>query len=299
MATTVQMDDNPLDGMDFDDLTERELPQELVGQHILDLPSRRVLGNPQRQRQRIDYSLTYKVAGREHPIPVCGKNKILLIKGNEGSRKSLLASCILMSRFIDDTKYTMGFKLDLEPGEIILHFDTEMDMEETEERKESFNRICSIRHDDPRYMMYNISDYSYQQRIDMINYTIQKVQEEHKIGLIVIDQVADLLRGYNANDEIGANDVLEWLLAWKRAGDCILMPVMHTNRGGVNTNGKLGKWIDHKAFGSLLVTYNHESHETEVQHHKSRKKKIPKFRFHQDEHGNPRFLNDDIGDIFN
>ena len=267
-------------------------PPEIIPDFIEQLPHRRVYGKKDRERVKVDYSLTY-LDGKA-TIPVAGKNKILLIKGREGSRKSFLASCILMSAFIDKRRYTMGFNLDLADNEVILHLDTEMDIEETEERKEQFNTLCNLSPEDDRYRVYNIANFSYAQRVEIITHLIQEIEmEDREVGVLVIDQVADLLRGYNVNDDVGANEALETLLMWKRMTGGIVMPIMHTNRGGIDTNGKFGKWIDHKAFGSLLVTYDAENGETEVLHHKSRKRKIPKLRFQQDTFGNPHFLNDD------
>ena len=227
-------------------------------------------------------------------IPICGKNKIILIKGEEGSHKSFVTSCILSSAFTDFTRYTLGFKLDLDPEECIVQFDTEMDAHEVKGRKMAFNAITGLDPRSDRHQVYSILDYTWKQRAEMITHVVS--HSPTPVGVILIDQLADLMPAYDVNDTAHAGQVLEWLLAWKRITKAMIIVTMHTNRGGIVTNGILGKNVDHKATASFLVKHDRDSRITEIIPHKSRKRRIEKLKFMQDDRGLPRLLAFD--DIF-
>lgn len=262
---------------------------------IAEIPDMRIYGKPDRVKNDMNITLHH---GDEN-IPICGKNRMLLVKGRDKSRKSILANCILMSNFTRNEKYTLGFKLCLEPDEVIIHFDTEMGKEDVENRKEQFNDICNLDPENDVYQVYDIEPYSYRQRRDIIEYVIlEHIKSGTKLGAVVIDQAADLLKGYNVNDTDDISDAAERILYWKRIADCMVIVLMHTNRGGVETNGLYGKILDDKTYASLLCSRDEETNITTVSH-KTRGRPIDDFRFRHDlVTGLPRYLKDE-SQLFN
>lgn len=264
---------------------------DLVPDHIREIWDRRIYGD----EQDIDegyFELTYSDGVTKTPI--CGKDKIILVKGEEGSHKSFFTSCVLNGAFNDLNRYTLGFQLDLKPDECIIHFDTEMDAHEVKGRKMAFNQLNKLDSRDDRHQVYSILDYTWKQRAEMITHVVN--HSSMQPAVILIDQLADLMPAYDVNDTLHAGQVLEWLLAWKRATKAMIIVTMHTNRGGIVTNGILGKNVDHKATASFLVKHDRESRITEVTQHKARKRRIEKVKFMQDDRGLPRLLN--YEDIF-
>lgn len=262
----------------------------LVPEHIRDCWNERIRGDEPEISSGF-YELTHE---DDEELPICGKNKIMLIKGVEGSRKSLLLSCIMSSAFTTQQRYTLGFKLHMYPDECIVHFDTEMDKQDIKERKAQFNALCGLTPDDDRHMVFSIQDYTWRQRAEIITHILSNI--DRPIAVVVIDQIADLLPNYDVNDTESAGRIIEWLLSWKRLTGAMIVVSMHTNRGGVQTNGILGKNLDHKIFASFLVEYDHNDHLSTVRHFKSRKRKIRTLKFMQDLDGKPRLLkwDDDI-----
>lgn len=294
--TTAELDFEIPDFLDgFDQEEAGSVPEEVLPDHIKEIPERRVLGRKDRVKEKITYVVTY---GKDK-VPIAKRNGILLIKGREGTRKTFLCTCILMSRFTQNKDIGLNFNVELEDDELIVYFDTEMHKEETEERKEFFNELTKIPPEDERHIVYNIRDYTAIQRIEIISEVLKNiVASGRKVGILVVDQVADLLSSGDVNDMADANQVYSHFLAWMRLTNCLLVPIMHTNRGGTETDGRFGKLLDKKAFGSLLCTYNYDNNETEVMQHKGRKVKLDKFRFMQEKTtGHPKFLNDD-SDLF-
>lgn len=258
---------------------------ELVPDHIREVWDNRIYGD----EEDIDegyFELTHKDG--DVITPICGKDKIILIKGEEGSHKSFFTTCLLSSAFTTFTRYTLGFNLDLGGDEGIIHFDTEMDKHEVKGRKASFNKLTEINAHDERYQVYSIADYTWRQRAEMITHVVTNTKK--KPGVIFIDQLADLMPSYDVNNTEHAGQVIEWLLAWKRATGAMIIVTMHTNRGGITTNGILGKNVDHKATASFLVKHDRDTRITEVMQHKARKRRINKIKFMQDDRGLPRLL---------
>ena len=129
----------------------------LMYDFLENVEERRIFGKPDRVRDNIVHTLKHSYMTNTD-VPLGARNAITLIKGREGSRKSTLASCLLSSRFTE--RDTLGFNVNLERDEVILHFDTEMTMEESEEFKEAFNDRANLDPEDSVYMVYNIRDYS-------------------------------------------------------------------------------------------------------------------------------------------
>jgi hypothetical protein len=260
---------------------------DLLPNHIRGIKDERIYGDEEDIHEGF-HELTHYT--EEQTTPICGKGKILLVKGAEGSRKSFFTSCMLSGAFIDNIRYTLGFRLALDPDEVIIHFDTEMDKHEVKGRKQMFNSICKLDPRDDRHQVYSINDYSWRQRLEIITHVVTTC--ERPIAVILIDQVADLLEDYDVNDTKQVAVVIESLLAWKRASNAMIVATMHTNRGGKTTNGVLGKNLDHKVFTSFLVEYDIDDHITRITQYKARKQKIVgQLKLMQDDRGLPRFLN--------
>jgi len=258
---------------------------------ILDLNSLRVLGNE--TEEEFESELVH-IDFRNNKTNICGKNQMMLVKGLEGSRKSFFVSCICLGAFISDRKKTMGFQYTLGEGESIIHVDSEMDRNELFFRKGMFNKLAGIEPDDPRHLVYSISDFSYFQKIEIIDTILNN--EFQKPSVLIIDQLADLMPGYDVNDSKGAGAIIDKLYEWKKKYNCMIICIMHTNRGGEKTNGILGSWLDKKVQSSFLVEYNKDDHISRISQSKGRRRKIDNFKLMQDDLGHPRLI--EYNDIF-
>lgn len=224
----------------------------------------------------------------ERQIPIIARNELLVITGLQKSRKSLLAQAILMSNYVTDKDTTFGFSLDIGKQGLIYHFDTEQSKRWVKRNKRRFYQACGMKDDDPRYQTFYLKGLSHFQMMEFITHRI--TEAEKKPDVILIDQIADLMPARDVNDQEGANVVLEHLTKWQELTNGFIMCTIHTNRGGQNTNGKLGVILDQKTECTFLVEFDKNSLISTVTHKDARDRRIDSFSFTQDSIGHPRLV---------
>jgi hypothetical protein len=226
-------------------------------------------------------------------IPVAARSELLVVTGPQKSRKTLLLQCMLMSNYIDDTTKTLGFKMDLDMAPVLM-FDTEQPIRRTKKNRRRFHEIVGLKENDPNYRIFNIKKYSHSQKMKFITHAIAQVQEEMGVspGMIIIDQLADLCPARDVNNQEGVNEVLDHLNLWEEmtGSKALIAAVIHTNRGRMNTNGKLGVMLDQKTDCSFHVDIDFDTWISTVTHKEAREMRCPKFTFRQDFSGHPRLL---------
>ena len=77
---------------------------------------------------------------------------------------------------------------------------------------------------------------------------------------------------------------------WSGMTSAAITVVIHTNRGGEKTNGKLGVMLDQKCDCSYIVDIDFDTWVSKVKHKESRDLRTPNFEFRQDMEGSPRLL---------
>lgn len=230
-------------------------------------------------------------------IPFAAKGEMLLVTGREKSRKTLLIKCMLMSSYTSDPSLTMNFRTVPQEGDLgedtpfVLYFDTEQPLRRTKKNVRQFYEMAGIKEQDPNLRFFNLKKFSYTQKIEFITHTIEAVimEEGRRPDIIVIDQIADLAPGRDYNDQLGADNIVNYVNKWSEITGALMILVIHTNRGGKETNGKLGVIFDQKTDTCVLTELN-EEHITTVYHRLARDQKIPRFTFRQDFTGRPQLI---------
>lgn len=223
-------------------------------------------------------------------IPIASRGEMIAITGMQKSRKSLLAACLVMANYIYDKSTTLGFQMNL--GDFpILHFDTEQPDRRTKINNRRFHEAIGATENLPNYLLYNIRPFSYRQRIHFIDHKVNElIQNGTPPGCIIVDQIADLVPARDYNNEVASADAMDWLVRWRDACKALLIVTIHTNRGGENTNGKLGVLVDQLTDCSFIIDYDKRTGVSKVSHKESRDQRISDFTFVQDNLGFPRFL---------
>lgn len=235
--------------------------------------------------------------GNKGLMPVAARGDMLCITGLQKTRKSLLASCIVSSKYIRDQKSTLGFEMNLDLP--ILHFDTEQPDRRTRINNERLHKMVGATHNLTDYYLYNIRPFSYKERIEFIDERVtEMITNGVTPGCIVIDQTVDLVPGRDYNNTEAAHNAVDWAMRWRDACKALLILVIHTNRGGQNTNGKLGVLIDQLTDSSFIVEYDKQTGISTVKHKESRDKRICDFSFIQNQEGFPKFLTQKDDDFF-
>jgi hypothetical protein len=245
-----------------------------------------------------DVVLWYRLADGSR-MPLAARSELMVITGPQKSRKSLLQSCILMSQFSQDKEKTLNFELNL-GGSPILHFDTEQAKRRSKKNMRRFHEVCKLEEHAPGYRFLNIKPFSVAQRMGFINDQMMRFQDDFgkSPGLLIIDQVADLCSNRDTNDIDSASSIIDHVDMWNEMakGRMLTSFIIHTNRGRMNTDGKLGVMLDKKNDCQFHIDIEFDSWISTVTHKEARDERIPKFTFRQDYEGHPRLLS--VGDIY-
>lgn len=228
----------------------------------------------------------------EKRVPIAAKGDLVVIAGDKKSRKSLMATAIILSRFEDvDRLKTLRFELDIQG--LILYFDTEQPKRRVKINRMIYHEMAGIKGDDPHFIQYSLKGMSPHAMIEVISYVIENlIKEGNPPEMIVIDQIADLLQSRDENNKESASDVLDWLNTWVLTTGALMCVVIHTNRAGLQTNGKLGSLLDQKCDCEFILTLNKENWITELSHPLSREKRMPGIKFTHDQDGHIRFISE-------
>lgn len=226
-------------------------------------------------------------------IPVAAKRDLVVITGREKSRKTLFLQCILMSLWTNDLNVTMRFRMKLEDP-LILLFDTEQPIRRTKKNLRRFYDMIGHTKLLKGYRVFNIRKFTYMQKIEFISHTIESVIKEtgRNPDVIIVDQVGDLLPARDVNDQSGIDQMITCLNRWVDITGALMFAVIHTNRGGKDTNGKAGVALDQKSDCCFLTELDKNSKEyasTVINKH-ARERRVPEFTFRQDFNGRPRLL---------
>ena len=143
------------------------------------------------------------------------------------------------------------------------------------------------------YHTFALRKVGYKSRIDFIEYYLENMREEgKKIGLVVIDGVADLVSDANNLEESSA--IVQRIMAWTSIYNCHIVTVIHSNFGSDKPTGHLGSFLEKKAetqiqldkddnkFGCITVSCK-----------RSRNTPFEAFDFKLDENGLPKIISSD------
>lgn len=272
----------------------------LLPDHLNDWKKRQVIYKPGEPDDDGQVALWYKTEDG-HRIACAALSELMVITGPQKSRKTLLQQCQIMSRYTDDINKTFSFKLDLPDGVPVLYFDTEQPRRRTKKNLRRFHQTCGLDQQAKDYLVYNIKSLSTAQKLEFVTHTITNIQDEMGVnpGMVIIDQIADLCPGRDVNNDMGVDMVYTHLNAWQEMTNdkALFSVIIHTNRGRMNTNGKLGVMLDQKTDCAFHVDINFDNWVSTVTHKEAREARIPKFTFRQDFDGHPRLLVVDDSDF--
>lgn len=239
--------------------------------------------------------MNFMLPDDDKPRSVIARSEMMVITGPPKARKTLLLQSMIMSNFLKQKDYikTLRFNLDLGQNTILM-FDTEQPRRRSKKNRRRFHNIVNAQSDLDRYFEMNIKKFSHVQKIDLITRTIEEVQHRigEPIGMLIIDQIADLCPSRDVNDQSGVNEILDHLNMWQELtmNTSVQAVTIHTNRGRLDTNGKLGVMLDQKTDCTFHVDIDHKDKISVVTHKESRERPVPGFTFTQDSYGLPKLL---------
>lgn len=238
--------------------------------------------------------LWYVTEGGER-IPLAAKGDLIVVAGEKKARKSLLQSVIALSRFPHlERNRTFGFELEMDQP--ILSFDTEQQRRRIKRNRNRYHITAGMTEDDSSFVQYSLKGMSAPQMAEFITETIKEQNETNPPGLIMIDQIADLLTSRDENDAASASRVIDMLNLWTEQTDALFSVSIHTNRGGEQTGGRMGSLMDKKTDCTVLLNLD-ENWTTHLRHVFSREERMPGISFKHDFNGLPLYISEQLNKI--
>ena len=258
-----------------------------------------------------NYIITYR--DPENPddeYGVAGPGDIVFINGREKSRKSAFMSGMIAGAFtnipladkstgeelipVDDFHINFGFDIKLSENGVIAVFDTEHSINQFKISQRKFHRRVGFGGNDKRYNAYSIREFDPVDRLTFIDKICKGiVASGHKLDVIVHDQCGDLVR--DVNETYSVAEYEDFLMKMTEEYGCVAIPVLHTNRGGVESLGKLGAKLDKKMTSGWLVEYDQDTKISCARNTRARNLPIyKKICFHHNVEGHIELVKDDL-----
>ncbi len=134
--------------------------------------------------------------------------------------------------------------------------------------------------------MFRLRGMGYKERREFIEHTI--TYWPHKMKLIVIDGIRDLVSNINDPDE--CTELIEWLERLILKFDVHVINILHLNKTDGNARGHLGSELQNKAEASIKITYDKETDLSTVECESSREKGFEPFAFRHGPEGLPELM---------
>ena len=226
----------------------------------------------------------------EYEIPIGTDGNFSFVQAFPKVGKSFLMSLLVSAYQSGSNDYTGKIK-GHRRGRKIIHFDTEQGRFHVSKLARRPLVMNEIKNDD-NYHTYALRSMSYRSRIDFIEYILFDKFKDEKIGLIVIDGVADLCN--NVNDMEQSNDVAQLLMESSAKKNCHLTTIIHQNFGCDKPSGNLGSALEKKAETQIKLEKNNANKGwITVECKRSRNRPFETFSFQINENGLPEFINND------
>lgn len=188
--------------------------------------------------------------GNMYPISYGSYGDFSCIVGASKSKKtflkSLLTACYIGGR---SNLYADMIKGHDSAGKYVIDIDTEQSEYHSQR---VFRRVIEMV--DAPYEFYKpfaLRKLSADERLNFIDWIFTESQYVGKIGLVLIDGVADLVN--DVNDLKASNAVAQKLLKWSATEKCHIITILHRNFGTKKPTGHLGSAVLKKAETVIFV----------------------------------------------
>jgi len=227
----------------------------------------------------------------EYPIPIGTDGNFSFVQAFPKVGKSFFISLLVSAYQSGGNKYSGNIK-GHRRGRKIIHFDTEQGKFHCQK---VFRRpvIMNELQTDDNYHTYALRAMTPAERVDFIEYIIYDKYNEDKIGLIIIDGIADLLNDVNSMSE--TNYVVQKIMTWTAKKECHLLTIIHQNFGTNKATGNLGSALEKKAETQIKLEKNEVNKGwITVECKRSRNRSFDSFSFMINDNILPEYVNNDF-----
>jgi hypothetical protein len=166
------------------------------------------------------------------------------IVGASKAKKTFFKS-LLVASYIggDSDKYSQSIRGHRGEDVVIIDIDTEQGEWHAQN---TFKRVHNMVGGNPAfYKPFALRSYSHKERVEFIEHLIYESEYQSKIGLFVIDGLADLVADFNDLKE--CNELIQKIMQWTDDKKFHLLTIVHQNSTTTKATGHLGSSVLKKA----------------------------------------------------
>ena len=220
-------------------------------------------------------------------IPLCTYGNFSFIQAPPKSLKTFFVS-LLTSTYVSNTCEYRGQLKSFRKDEHIVHFDTEQGMYHSQKVMKRTQRMNPSIDVSKFYHTYALREIGFKSRIEFIEACLEDLTEDgKKIGLVIIDGIADLVS--EANNQIESNEIVQKLMTWTTVFNCHIITVIHSNFGSDKPTGHLGSFLEKKTETQIELKFDSMTGKTMVSCKRSRNIPFKEFFFYLDDKTLPKF----------
>lgn len=191
------------------------------------------------------------------PIPTLSVNgsafaverELSIITGLPKAGKSAVLSVMIAAPFVNGKDVdTLSITAPSVKGRNVIYIDTEMSKGSTQKLHNQVLRIMDSDTTPPNLRIWNWKKYTPNERIEALKATFELIPDIH---LLFLDGIADFM--LSVNDELKANELLEWLTIIAEEKNCSIVTVIHENFGNGQARGHIGSGLGRKCAGTISI----------------------------------------------
>ena len=226
------------------------------------------------------------------PIPLGTYGNFSFVQAPPKTKKTFFIS-LLASVYLGGSNKFGGNLKGHRDDKCLIHFDTEQGKFHAQR---VFRRVVDMNggKDVGCYHTFGLRTVSFKHRVQFIEYYLKEKIEKGKVGLVVIDGIADLVS--DVNDLEQSNNVVQKIMEWSQKFSCHIITVIHSNFGSDKPTGHLGSLLEKKTETQIQLESNTVNKDwITVKCKRSRGYAFETFSFNVNNIGLPEI----VGDLYN
>tara|TARA_R110001632_G_scaffold222736_1_gene354146 strand:- start:622 stop:1464 length:843 start_codon:yes stop_codon:yes gene_type:complete len=186
------------------------------------------------------------------PIPIGTYGNFSFVQAPPKTMKTFFIS-LLASVYLGGSNKFGGDLKGHRDNKCLIHFDTEQGKFHAQR---VFRRVVDMNggNDVGCYHTFGLRTVGFKHRVEFIEYYLKHKIEKDKVGLVVIDGIADLVS--DVNDLEQSNNVVQKIMEWSQKFSCHIITVIHSNFGSDKPTGHLGSLLEKKTETQIQLETN-------------------------------------------